>query len=94
MTTPADRAKAMVGRFGKNHYLGDSNGDGYYAARAEVDELLIVVSVLRRDNPALIVDVYDMSFESVLTLDHVQDDDLVASIIQQVIDHHNGRQVV
>ena len=94
MTTPADRAKALLARFGDvNHY----SNDDYYSGQAVTGDLHVYVTALNAIMPSLGVEVYDtggQEWEKLLGLNDVADDDLVASIIQQVIDHHDGKQVV
>lgn len=97
-TTPADRAQALLRRFTSldNHHA-HADSDGYYSANAPVGDLQVYVTILSEDDPALQVAVYDTSDEdreTLLNLQNVADDDLVASIIRQVIDQHNGKQVV
>lgn len=92
MTTPALRSQALAAKFGNVYY---EEGDGYGCANTFVGGLVIYVDVIGDD---LSVSVQDLDADgpprTLLRLSCVQDDDLVVSIIQQVIDHHNGRQVV
>ena len=97
MTTLASRAKALLARFGDVNHQDHDDEDGYYACKTVVGDLHIYVTAISSDETALNASVYDTSgddWETLLNLQNVQDDDLVESFIRQIIDHHNGKQVV
>ena len=95
MTTPADRAKALLEKFGPLNHPNEVSADGIYSDYVDVGDLVVWADTY--GDGTLGVLVYDFASRGqtpILRLSSVRDDDLVASIIQQVIDHHNGRQVV
>ena len=94
-STPAQRAKALLEKFGPVTEV-HHNDDGYWTGEATVSDLTVQASAIDSETQHLAVYVYDWSSNTptLLSLSQVRDDDLVESIVRQVIDHHHGWQVL